>query len=84
MHPAQLCRYTELVSGKRKLPAASDEKPTKQPKLEWAKSTNVSQAKVDELVLNVVTEGLLPFSFVGLPAFKQLVVGSHTVRSCAA
>ena len=39
------------------------------------KTGAVSQARVDQLELNFVSEGLQPFAIVTLPAFRELIVG---------
>ena len=41
----------------------------------------VSQAKVDDLLIGFVTEGLMPFSVVEMPCFQRLVKGLQPNRS---
>lgn len=45
------------------------------------RASSVSQATVDRLVVDFVTEALLPFSVVGLPSFKRLVTGLQPSRT---
>ncbi|CAB4001783.1 transposase [Paramuricea clavata] len=79
-HPHHLKRYTELTSLKKRQkrakesePCTSSNPPAKQLRVYECKTNTVSQKKVDRLILNFTTEGLQPFSIVGLSAFKELV-----------
>ena len=79
-----MCSY----SRKRKLVAS--ETPQKQQRVDVimmaaagpGNANLVSQHKVDDLVVNFITEGLMPFSVVKLPSFKELVKGLQPNRSC--
>ena len=66
MHDHHLDEYSELTSTKLKQSATTFERPSKQPKLDLTGSMNVSQAKVDGLVLTYLCNGLLLFSTVEL------------------
>ena len=46
-----------------------------------ANANMVSQAQVDDLLINSITEGLIPFSTVELPSFQRLVKGLQPNRS---
>ena len=57
------------------LPPSPEEPKSKQSKLfpDALATKRVSQPQLDSLVLDLVIQGLLPFKFVELPAFKKLV-----------
>ena len=86
---SHLARYSQLAStasqsAKRKVPTDVDESSlVKQKKMEdcTKKASQVSQSTVDKLVVDFVTEGLLPFSVVELSSFKRLVVGLQPGKS---
>ncbi len=46
-----------------------------------ANANMVSQAKVDDLRIGFITEGLMPFSTVEMPSFQRLVKGLQPNRS---
>ena len=83
MHPHQLNKFNEICSSsnKRKESNEVSETPQKQAKQQKvdvmitgaANANLVSQAKVNELVVGFITEGLMPFSVVEMPSFKSLV-----------
>ena len=79
MHKSHLERYTSLTANKRKRlsdNAACSSPAPKQLRLDQCgQRASVSQQTVDRLVMDVVIEGLLPFSFVSLPSVKALVTG---------
>lgn len=91
MHPHQLNRFNEICSSshKRKLSNEVSETPQKQAKQQkvdvmmagTANANLVSQAKVNELIVGFITEGLMPFSVVEMPSFKALVTGLQPNRS---
>jgi KRAB domain-containing zinc finger protein len=90
VHPHQLNKFNEICStcNKRKSNEVS-ETPQKQAKKQKvdvmitgaANANLVSQAKVNELVVGFITEGLMPFSVVEMPSFKALVTGLQPNRS---
>jgi KRAB domain-containing zinc finger protein len=46
-----------------------------------ANANMVSQAKIDDLLIGFITEGLMPFSTVEMPSFPRLVKGLQPNRS---
>ena len=46
-----------------------------------ANANMVSQAKIDDLLIGFITEGLMPFSTVEMPSFQRLVKGLQPNRS---
>ena len=84
IHPSGVNEFNSLTArtSKRRAEAASSSsdanKALKQTKLLWPRpkkdKSSVTQSKLTELVLNVITEAMLPFSFVKQPSFKELIV----------
>ena len=80
-HPRNLEEYTSLASMAKKHKCAlvlgqnTDEPKQKQAILtiEQSSSKKVSQQLLNGLTVDVITQSLLPFKFVVLPAFKKLV-----------
>ena len=84
LHRSVLSRYTELAADnmKRKRPATPTEQPVvKQLRLQQCTQGAVTQQHVDRLVVAFITEGLLPFAMVELPAFTRLVTGLQPGRT---
>ncbi|CAB3978544.1 Hypothetical predicted protein, partial [Paramuricea clavata] len=88
-HPHQLSKFNELCSQSRKRKACnqvSQGNSSKQPKVydmltTPANANMVSQAKIDDLLIGFITEGLMPFSTVEMPSFQRLVKGLQPNRS---
>lgn len=76
-HPSKLKAFSDFVAT-RKRTLEPPEIPTKQAKISdvMAVGANkrVPQAKVDKLMINLICEGLHPFSLVEQPAFKELLL----------
>ncbi|CAB3977853.1 ATP-dependent DNA helicase PIF1, partial [Paramuricea clavata] len=91
VHPRQMDRFNEICSSshKRKVSNEIFETPQKQAKQQKvgvmiagpANTNLVSQAKVNDLMVEFITEGLMPFSVVETPSFKVLVTGLQPNRS---
>ncbi len=87
MHGAHVSKYTQLTTEarKRKTDRNNDGsvKRMKQQQLQssFSNANLVSQHKVDQLILNFVTHGLLPLRIVELPEFVQLVTGLQPNRT---
>ena len=83
IHPSGVNEFNSLTArtSKRRAEAASSSsdanKALKQTKLLRPQpkkdKSSVTQSKLTELVLNVITEAMLPFSFVEQPSFKELI-----------
>lgn len=90
-HKHQLGKFNEicLSSRKRKLgESETGQKQTKQQKVDVlmgprgpANANLVSQAKVNDLVVGFITEGLMPFSVVEMPSFKELITALQPNRT---
>ena len=84
LHHSKLAAYTALTTpSKGKLEQSSCSTAARQMRLNQCglRASSVSQATVDRLVVDFVTEALLPFSVVGLPSFKRLVTGLQPNRT---
>ena len=84
LHHSKLVAYTALTTpSKRKLEQSSCSTAARQMRLNQCglRASSVSQATVDRLVVDFVTEALLPFSVVGLPSFERLVTGLQPSRT---
>ena len=84
LHHSKLAAYTALTTpSKRKLEQSSCSTAARQMRLNQCglRASSVSQATVDRLVVDFVTEALLPFSVVCLPSFKRLVTGLQPSRT---
>lgn len=85
MHPEKLYKFNELTTTralKRSVDANADQphgynKQPKQATLSWSKGSAkhplLSRENLGRLTLNMVTESLLPISFVEQPSFKELL-----------
>ena len=81
-HPSQLARYSVLTTNSSKRSRKSESNtagdgapPTKQVRLSESDRRTVPQSTIGHLVLRFLSDGLLPFNLVALPAFRQLVTG---------
>ena len=84
-------RFNEICSSSHKRKVSNEifetpQKRAKQQKVDVmiagpANANLVSQAKVNDLVVEFITEGLMPFSVVEMPSFKALVTGLQPNRS---
>ena len=79
MHKSHIDKYTSLTKRKRTADSSACSSPApKQLRLDQCgQRTSVTQQTVDRLVMDVIVEGLLPFSFVSLPSVKALVTGMY-------
>ena len=84
-------RFNEICSSSHKRKVSNEifetpQKRAKQQKVDVmiagpANANLVSQAKVNDLVVEFITEGLMPFSVVEMPSFKVLVTDLQPNRS---
>lgn len=89
VHLCHFDRFNEMCSNFRKRKLVTSETPQKQQRVDVimiaaagpGNANLVSQHKVDDLVVNFITEGLMPFSVVEMPSFKELVKGLQPNRS---
>ena len=78
IHPGNLEEFNGLAATRAlKRPAPSSQQTIKQAKLSWSKPrgnrTSITESELTGLVLNMVTESILPFSFVEQPSFKEFI-----------
>ena len=78
IHPGNLEEFNGLAAIRApKQPAPSSLQTMKQAKLSWSKPrgnrTSITKSELTGLVLNMVTESMLPFLFVEQPSFKEFI-----------
>ena len=78
IHPSNLEEFNGLAATRAlKRPAPLSQQTMKQAKLSWSKPrgnrTSVTESEITGLMLNMVTESILPFSFVEQPSFKEFI-----------